>query len=156
MKASIRPNNMNFGEKWLRLTSEGTGEENYGNCIDSAEAMTIDSMVPTKSGLTIFGSNEGGVNAGITLLNKASNDLVAAQSQQKNKGIYVSSDGLTKEDEEDVDMGLVVLDAKRRRSDLGLEDKVGSSNSTTTMMEVVLVPKNGLAVGPVDQAHQTQ
>lgn len=156
MKAPTRRNNMNSGEKWLRSTSAGMGEENYGNSFDSAEAMTVDSMVPTKSGLTIFCSNEGGVHAGITLLNKTSNDLVPAQSQQKTKGTHVNSDGFAKEDEEDVDMGLVVLDAKRRRSDLRLEDKVSSSNSTTNMIEVVLVPKNGLEVGPVDQAHRTQ
>ena len=156
MKASTRRNNMNSSEKWLRSVPPEAGEGKYGNCMDSTDDMAIDSMHPVKSGLAKLRDSEGGENDGSMLLNKASHMLVPAKSQLNNKGKEVIGTGPTKEGEEDFEMGLVVVENKRRRSNLELEENSESQSGASHMLEISVFQKNGLAVGSVNRAHRTQ
>ncbi|KAH9786019.1 reverse transcriptase domain-containing protein [Citrus sinensis] len=122
MKAPTRRNNMNSGEKWLCSVPPEMGEGKYGNCMESADDMSIDSVHPIKSGIANLRSTEGGEKDRSVLLNKTSNLLVPAKSQLTSKGKEVIGTGPTKKGEEDFELGLVVVENKRRRSKLELEE----------------------------------
>ena len=156
MKAPTRRNNMNSGEKWLCSVPPEMGEGKYGNCMESADDMSIDSVHPIKSGIANLRSTEGGEKDRSVLLNKASNLLVPAKSQLTSKGKEVIGTGPTKEGEEDFELGLVVVENKRRRSKLELEENLVLQSGTSHMMEIGLFQKNRLAVGFVNRAHRTQ
>ena len=156
MKAPTRRNNMNSGEKWLRSVPLEVGEGKYGNCMESVNDMSIDSMHPIKSGIANLRSNEGGEKDGSVPLNKASHLLVPAKSQLTSKGKEVIGTGPTKEGDEDFELGLVVVENKRRRSKLELEENSELQSDTSHMMEIGLFQKNGLEVGSVNRAHRTQ
>lgn len=64
---------------------------------------------------------------------------------------------LIKENEAEYDSELIVSDTKRRRSQLGQQGSVDLEDSNNVnMMEIITGPKNGSAVGPVNQAHRGQ
>ena len=57
---------------------------------------------------------------------------------------------LSKESEEEMEFGIIVTDAKRRRSHIGLCDKLGPTiGITPQLMEITSSSKNGPAVEPV-------
>ncbi|KAH9754586.1 reverse transcriptase domain-containing protein [Citrus sinensis] len=99
--------------------------------MESADDMAIDSMHPVKLGLAKLRDSEGGENEGSMLLNKASHMLVPAKSQLNNKGKEVIGTGPTKEGEEDFEMGLVVVENKRRRPILELEENSESQSGAS-------------------------
>ena len=156
MKAPIRRNNLNSGERWLRSGPPEMREAKDGNSMEPADVMKVDSFPHTKSGLTISSGQVDGEIEGTTRANKATYDLVPTNSQFKNKGKNIIGAGFAHEEEVGSEMGLIILEAKRRRSDLGLEENLGPQSDTSTIMEGVVTLKNGLVVGPVDQAHRTQ
>lgn len=156
IKAPIRRNNLNFGERWLRLGPPEMGEVKDGNNIEPSDVMKVDSFPHTKLGITISSCEEGGEIEGIAWANKASHDLMPTNSQLKNKGSNVIGAGFAQEEEAALEMGLVILEAKRKRSDLGQEENLGLQRDSFTMIERVVILKNRLVVGHVDQAHRTQ
>ena len=143
MKAPIRRNNLNSGERWLRSGPPETGEAKDGNSMEPADVMKVDSFPHTKSGLTISSGQVDGEIEGTTRANKATYGLVPTNSQFKNKGKNVIGSGFAREEKVGSEVGF----------DLGLEENLGSQNDTSTMMDGVVIPKNGLAVGLVEQAH---
>ena len=132
------------------------GEAKDGNSMEPADEMKVDSFPHTKSGLTISSGQVDGEIEGTTRANKVTYDLVPTNSQLKNKEKNVIGTGFAQEEEMGLEMGLIILEAKRRRSDLGLKENLGPQSDTSTMMKGMVIPKNGLAVGHVDQAHRTQ
>lgn len=58
--------------------------------------------------------------------------------------------GLSKESEEEMESGIIVTDAKRRRSYIGLHNNLGPAiGITPQLMEITSSSKNGPAVEPV-------
>ena len=118
------------------------GEEKYGKYTESVEEMMVDYLIPTKSGV----AKVGGEIDRIPVSHKVSHDLVLASNQRKNKDKNESNVGLMNEDEEEIEMSLVISNAKRRKSDIGLEENMDPQSGTSTIM----------AVGLVDQVHRSQ
>lgn len=80
MKAPTRRNKLNSGERWLRSGPPEMGGEKYGNCIDSAVAMIVDSMISSKSGDTNSSGQGDGENERIMWPNKVTRDMVPTNS----------------------------------------------------------------------------
>lgn len=141
---------LEFRGEMVALGATGNRDEKYGNCIDSVVAMIVDSMISSKLGDTNSSGQGDGKNEGIMWPNKVTRDMVPTNSQLKDKGMNIMGEGFSKEGEEELEMGFVILEAKRRRSNLELEGNLGFQSDTSNMMEGVMKPKKGLAVGPVD------
>lgn len=57
----------------------------------------------------------------------------------------------------EVEQGMIVKDTKKRRAQIGLEFTEGPDmNDSSSLMNIDVDPKNGLAVGHVFQTHRQQ
>lgn len=154
-------NTLNFGERWLRSSLPGLSDDIYGSYSESAVAMAVDLTISKKSGKELSKGNDGGGNGGIVPTLKETNANLPIQIQDHANGKKVVKTAtrlwLSKESEEEMESGIIVTDAKQRRSHIGLHDNSGPAiGITSQLMEITSSLKNGPVVRPVTQAHRDQ
>lgn len=155
LKALSRRAMMNSCERWLRLMSPKQSACEDGNSMNQAVAMTIDSANATISGVVVSSTMFVGKNMRIMVPFKDSGEKNLKGNNFKGKSTeepaHIRGD---KESVEEMEIGLIVNEAKRRRSQDGLLINVGNDREESTQFaENQVVSKNGPAVGPVIQAH---
>ena len=131
MKAPTRKGMMNSGKRWLRNEPLEMEASNFGNKSNSGSVMIMDAIMASKS----------------------------VSDVKKPSGMHAADGNVAmhKENEAEYDSALIVSDTKRRRSQIGQPSLVGRDDSSRSdMMEITTNPKNGVAVGLVNQAHREQ
>ena len=148
LKVPTRRNVINSGERSLLQGPLETVETGKGKSKDQVVAMSVDSVNPTISGVTLLKPIIDGADAGNLALNLGADNKLSYGKQFKEKSkiktIVVVDEDM--EGEEILETGLIVNDLKRRRFVTGLHITIGLGEEA----------KNGPAVGPVSQAHRAQ
>ncbi|KAH9666675.1 hypothetical protein KPL70_020731 [Citrus sinensis] len=110
MRASNMRNTLNSGERCLRSSPPGLSDDIYGSCSESAVVMAVDLTISKKSGKELSKGNDGGGN----------------DHANGKKMVETATElGLSKESEEEMKFGIIVTDAKQKRSHIGLHDNSG-------------------------------
>ena len=159
MKAPTRKGVMNSGEHWLRNEPPEMEASNFDNNSKSGSVMIMDAIMASKSVSDV--KKPSGMHAanGNVAMYKESPHFPITNSQMvfngQDIGVSANIMAFLKENEAEYDSALIVSDTKRRRSQIGQPSSVGRDDSSSSdMMEITTNPKNGLAVGPVNQAHR--
>ena len=159
MKAPTRRGMINSGERWLRSEPPRVEEDNLGSWPKSGDVTIVGEDGPTKSAK--YGSKSRGKEKmdsyGPTGLEIPKSDITCHQMGINSKDMGGSASGMasTKAFEPSYDSQLILSEAKRRRSNHGSLLIVGQEEmDNPTQLEIVDAPKNGPAVGPVNQAHR--
>ncbi|KAH9670971.1 reverse transcriptase domain-containing protein [Citrus sinensis] len=156
LKAPTRRSTLNYGDRWLRSVPPTQSEKEDGKSTNQAVAMQVDSGNTNKSGVAVPSSLIIGKHAGIMVPFQEGGEKATKGNNSKGKSTEeLAHFSREKENVEELESGLVVSEAKRRRSQdqiphIGGFDGEGTSQSG----EFQLGSKNGLAVGPVIQAHR--
>ncbi|KAH9697145.1 CCHC-type domain-containing protein [Citrus sinensis] len=161
LKAPNRRNAMNSGERWLRSVPPGEDDKEKGRSEDAVVTMVIDSVLATNQGDSIRRNIDGNENVGIMVASKKGDILLPTRTPPTVKGKQVKGTtnviDFNENSGDEMVEGLIVNDAKRRRSLVVSCSKVGFEGEVTSQsMLLESISKNIPAVGPVDQAHRDQ
>ena len=123
LKAPNRMNAMNFGERWLRSVSPGEDDKEKGRSEDVVVTMVIDPVLATNQGVSIRRNIDGNENVRIMVACKEGDIFLPTRTPPTVKGKQVKGTtnviDFNEDSGDEMDEGLIVNDAKRRRSLVG-------------------------------------
>ena len=123
MKAPLKKNMMNLGERWLRSTLPEEAEFGKGNSITSTGVMMVDSITRLNPGDHGRRTKERNVSAGFEGSDMECSSMVLnighLRINEKSAFSMSNVSSGSKEFEEDQETGIIVNDSKRRRSQVG-------------------------------------
>ena len=123
VKAPLKKNMMNLGERWLRSTLPEEGEFGKGNNITPTGVMMVDSITSLNPGDHGPRTKERNVSAGFEGSDMECSSMVLnighLRINEKSAFSMSNVSSGSKEFEEDQETGIIVNDSKRRRSQVG-------------------------------------
>ena len=127
---------MNSGERWLRSVPPGEDDKEKGRSVDVAVTMVINLVLATNQGDAIRKNIDGDEDVGIMVASKEGDILLPTRTPPSVKGKQVKGTtnviDFNKNSGDEMDKGLIVNDAKRRRSLVGSCSKVGFEGEVTS------------------------